>query len=197
MSANPRVTPLGQPILEPGETCHLAQADVSFQMESGGGYPGSGVAYYGKGNVYVTDRRIILVVEPLENFFTFWGLEIPFLQMYGEKLNLPIFGAKSTMGYVKMLGENGPAGVAEWRAVFNSGGAEPFFFVLRRAMEPAQRDPSEFARNLAVAAADFALKNAKKDEKLEGKNSPEEGNSTAYFDPEDPSRIFVVDTQNH
>eukprot|EP01136_Pigoraptor_vietnamica_P018671 Opistho-1_new@65370 len=136
------VTPTGGVIIPPGERMMFSQTGVQFSIESAGGYPGHGGSYYGKGDVILTDRRILFVTKPpLEVFKSF---ALPFELIYDAKLNQPIFGANNFSGKVDPVSNGGLAGTGEFKLTFKNGGAAEFatlYLHMNSSRPPQQAAP--------------------------------------------------------
>eukprot|EP01137_Pigoraptor_chileana_P019100 Opistho-2@79659 len=135
------VTPSGGVLIPPGERMMYSTTGVQFSIESGGGYPGNNGSYYGKGDVILTDRRILFVTKPpLEVFKSF---ALPFELIFDAKLNQPIFGANNFSGKVDPVADAGLAGTGEFKLTFKNGGAAEFatLFLHMNAPREVQAGP--------------------------------------------------------
>ncbi len=196
MSVNPRLRePGGPPELMHGESVVLKQDGVAFEMESGGGFPGRGGNWYGKGDVYLTEHRIVFVKRPVtsESFVSF---SLPLSLIESCKLHQPIFGANYFAGSVLPVTSDragGMAGRGEFKLRFNRGGVTDFLFAFNRlyrearAAQPRRSESSDRAADAADARAAAAAAAA-----ADAAGPPPLGTQTAFVDPQDPSKVYVT-----
>eukprot|EP00270_Netrium_digitus_P001443 TRINITY_DN1155_c0_g1_i4.p1 TRINITY_DN1155_c0_g1~~TRINITY_DN1155_c0_g1_i4.p1 ORF type:complete len:206 (-),score=44.19 TRINITY_DN1155_c0_g1_i4:223-840(-) len=198
MSLYPRVTPLGHPSWNPEENSQISK-QCTFQVESGGGYPGAGGCLYGSGRAFLTDQRLLCVSEmaPLAlHQGTPTGIDLPLLQISKEKFHSPILSSRYVSGTVQPTVGGGLVGPGEWKITFFHGGADEFFAALKSVLDEARRDPSAFVQRINYAAANAAAaaldsSNLRRDTpRLDG-DADVDAEPRAFIDPENPEEIYL------
>eukprot|EP00163_Fabomonas_tropica_P001949 TRINITY_DN1144_c0_g1_i1.p1 TRINITY_DN1144_c0_g1~~TRINITY_DN1144_c0_g1_i1.p1 ORF type:complete len:326 (+),score=37.17 TRINITY_DN1144_c0_g1_i1:291-1268(+) len=149
MSVNPALSaPGGEPRPYDGETFVLSEPNITFQVESGGGYPGAGGTYYAKGNLFLSAQRVVFVNrDPNSNFKAF---NLPLHAMSKEKLSKGgmISNAKIT-GKIAPQTNGGLSGMGTFKMVFKGSGAEQFMSHMRGFLEQARSQAPEQRRAAA------------------------------------------------
>lgn len=157
----------GEPVALPGEYFLLMRRDISCSVHVAGSNK-----LKSKGVVYLSTKRIVFVAIPAARS-RFQSFEAPLTSISGEKFNQPIFGANNLSGVATTNRLPHPA---KFKITFNAGGVGTFLRLFFPMMERVH------AANEAQRQAFF--------------NQVENGkfvrSQQAYFDPSDPSVVYVT-----
>mmetsp|Transcript_46067 Transcript_46067/g.76737 ORF Transcript_46067/g.76737 Transcript_46067/m.76737 type:complete len:244 (-) Transcript_46067:466-1197(-) len=140
MALNPlQMTRGGLPQPMAGELFILQRDGIHFRLD-GVSDTGVPLKLQAKGVLYVSTLRIVFVTSPPPSHdargpggYVLYAFELPYMGIFEEKFNQPIFGANNLSGSVSALPGGGLLGSARFKITFNEGGVGtflPMFFSL-------------------------------------------------------------------
>lgn len=128
------------------------------------------------GTLFLSSVRMVFVADqPSQSFI---ALDIPLVYLRSEKFNQPIFGANNLTGMVFSVADGGASSESppwEFTFYFKEGGCGTFLPLFFRILEAMRSAPLEAQVPEAPTAP-----------------AAEEAVRTAYMDPNDPTRVYVV-----
>jgi len=156
-----------------GESFLVSRKEIQFEAK----LPGGRGKLSGKGVMYLTSHRLVMVVHSKKNRDDFCAFEVPLLQVRKYSFEQPIFGCNYLDVYVDMTpGEDDQImGTCECKFAFYNGGAGTFLPVFFTVMKEA-KNPDAMPHVISQIH-----------QAIQGHQ--------AYCDSNDPSTLYVVQPQ--
>lgn len=142
-----------------------------------------------KGRLFVTSMRQVFMPSNLQKSRGVESFELPWRGLWGERFNQPIFGVNNLTADVQYYDEQPFNGELSIRLDFMEGGVNTYLPVFNNILRATRAQLALESRSAAgvvpapIPGADAAAQ------------APQEyypGNSEAFVDPSDPSRIYTT-----
>merc|ERR1712150_11073 len=165
------------PLPKTGEVFALKRQGIAFQTKLASGHQLSGT-----GTFFLSNKRIVFVASVSSCRPDFKSFEISLGSLYDPSFKQPIFGANYLAGIAGPTASgfqadpaSAPLGgvPAPFTLTFNEGGCQTFVDVFFKIMADVQQDDNRMQRAMAQGQI----------------------NSVAYYDPSDPSVLYVSQPQ--